>query len=261
MSFLPLTYQEANKYFGPDSSVVYLYHYTTIEALVNGIIAPNPKKGEEICFRATHNQYMNDPSEFQEGVTLLKEVSAKLGQEGVDIQPLNEIFEAYKKNFYFLCLSEQPDCLPMWSMYGGNGHGIVLKFRRFEQTVNNEWLVKCEYDKSSLIPRVAELMQENQTAGVTYIALIPFILKHPAYSHEEETRFVGAFPYLPTKYRYKNDLAIPYKEILAEKDILESIIIGPAANQDAVEKSLRKFLDDHHFNHVTIERSRIPYRS
>ena len=94
-----------------------------------------------------------------------------------------------------------------------------------------------------------------------YLALMPFVLKHDAYSHEKETRFVGAFPYIPTKYRYKNGLAIPYKEIVAEKEVLESIVIGPAANQDAVEKSLRAFLDDHKFNHVTIERSTIPYRS
>lgn len=260
MSLQQLTYQEANKYFGPDSSVKYLYHYTTIEALINGIIAPMPKEGEEICIRATHNQYMNDPSEFQIGVALLKEISTKLEQKEADIRPINELFEEYRKNFYFLCFSEQADSLPMWNMYGANGQGIALKFKRFEQTVNNEWLVKCEYEKNNVAPRFAKLMQENQTAAITYLALMPFILKHPAYSHEEETRFVGAFPHLPTKYRYKNGLPIPYKVIVAEKEILESIVIGPAANQDAVEQSLRKFLDDHNLNQVTIERSQIPYR-
>lgn len=261
MSLQQLTYQDANKYFGPDSSIKHLYHYTTIEALINGIIAPNPKEGEEICIRATHNQYMNDPSEFQWGVSLLEKMYAELEKKGSDVHPIRGLFDSYKKTFYFLCFSEQADSLPMWNMYGANGHGIALKFKRFEQTVNNEWLVKCEYDKNNVAPRFAKLMQENQIAAITYLALMPFILKHPAYSHEEETRFVGVFPHLPTKYRYKNGLAIPYKVIVAEKEILESVVIGPAANQDAVEQSLRKFLDDHYFNHVTIKRSQIPYRS
>ena len=31
MALQQLSYQEANKFFGPDSSVKYLYHYTTVE--------------------------------------------------------------------------------------------------------------------------------------------------------------------------------------------------------------------------------------
>lgn len=261
MYFRQLTYQEANKYFGPDNSVKYLYHYTTIDALVNGIIVPSPKNGEEICLRATHNQYMNDPLEFQWGVSLLENISAELEKKGIDIKQVKDFFEGYKKNFYFLCFSEQSDCLPMWTMYGGNGHGVSLKFGKFQQTEQNEWLVKCEYDLNKILPRYSELLQVNQIAAFTYLALTPFMLKHVAYSYEKETRFVGTFPYILTKYRYKNGLAIPYKEIVAEKDVLESIVIGPAADQDTIEKSLRKFLDDHKFNHVMIERSRIPYRT
>ena len=148
-----LSNEEANRLFGPDSSVNYLYHYTTIEALVNGIIAPSPRNGEEICIRATHNQYMNDPSEFRWGVSLLEKIFAELEKNGVDIQSIKDLFEGYKKNFYFLCFSEQADSLPMWNMYGGNGHGVALKFGKFQQTEQNEWLVKCEYNWNNVLPR------------------------------------------------------------------------------------------------------------
>ncbi len=262
MALQQLSYQEANKFFGPDSSVKYLYHYTTVEALVNGIIVKSPHKGEEIGLWATHNQYMNDPKEFQWGVSLLDKICNEIEKQyGLDVHISKDVFENYKQKFFFTCFSEQADCLPMWNMYGGNCHGVALKFNRFQQTMNDEWLIKCEYEWTNIVPRFLELQKESQVAALTYLALMPFILKHGAYSHEKETRYVGAFPYLPTKYRYRNGLAIPYKEIVGDKDVLASIVVGPAANQDEVEQSLRGFLDDNGFGHVTIERSQIPYRT
>ena len=262
MTIPQLSYQEANKFFGPNSSVKYLYHYTTLEAFVNGIIVKSPKKGEEIGLWATHNQYMNDPTEFKSGVELLDAIINALEEKGAtDVQSVRDKLENYKERFFFVCFSEQNDSLPMWNMYGGNGHGVALKFKRFQQTIAGEWIVKCEYDKSKIGTRFAELKTQSLSAAITYLSLMPFILKDSAYSHETETRFVGDFPSIPTKYRYKNGLAIPYKEIFAEKELLESVVVGPAANQDEVEQSLRGFLDDNGFGHVTIERSQIPYRT
>ena len=249
-----------NMYFAPDETVMYLYHYTTVEALINGIVCASPQNGEELCLRATHNQYMNDPTEFQKGMHLLDEMCKKIRDlYGISTSEVN--IEEYKENFYFVCFSENADSLPMWCMYGNNGHGIALKFRRFEQTVDTEWILKCEYDCNHVLPRFSELQKENETMMITYLSLMPFILKDPAYIHEKETRFVGSFPNVPTKYRYRNGMVIPYKEIFVDKEVLESIVIGPSANQEDVKRSLRRFLDDNNLQHVNLERSSIPYRS
>jgi hypothetical protein len=262
MSISQLSCQDANKFLGPGNSVEYLYHYTTVEALVNGIIVKSPKNGDEICLWATHNQYMNDPTEFRLGVNLLKATIKLLEEKGAaDFKDVNSMLEDYKKLFFFVCFSEQKDSLPMWNMYGGNGHGVALKFRRFQQAIDGEWIVKCEYERGNIVHRFSELKEQSLLAAITYLSLMPFILKDSAYSHEKETRFVGGFPGSPTKYRYKNGFAIPYKEIFAEKELLDSIVIGPATNQDEVEQSIRRFLDDNNFQHVKIERSQIPYRT
>ena len=65
-------------YFALDETVMYLYHYTTVEALINGIVCTSPQNGEELCLRATHNQYMNDPTEFEKGMRLLDEMCKKI---------------------------------------------------------------------------------------------------------------------------------------------------------------------------------------
>lgn len=262
MRSIHLTYQEANKYFAPDESIKHLYHYTTIEALVNGMIVKSPRDGEEICLWATHNQYMNDPSEFDLGIKLVKEMFTQISRKyKFDTKIPEEMINKYKVNRYFVCFSKHSDCLPMWNMYGGNGHGIALKFNRFQQTMDDEWILKCEYDFKHVQSNFITFLKEDIRVAIMYLSLLPFIMKHMAYSYEAETRFISSFSSVPTKYRYRQGLVIPYKEIFVEKELLESIIIGPSANQNKVEESLRQFLDDNNLSHVKIERSTIPYRS
>ena len=261
-NYLRMTFIEANKYFAPDESVKYLYHYTTIEALVNGMIVKYPRKGEEICLWATHNQYMNDPLEFERGISILnKMLDVMKEQYKMDIRIIQENTDTYKANRYFVCFSEHSDCLPMWNMYGANGHGVALKLNRFQQTINDEWILKCEYEFENVRRNFMNFLKEDMQIVIKYLSLLPFIIKHPAYSYEAETRFISAFPYVPTKYRHRNGMIIPYKEILLEKELLDAIIIGPSANQDKVEQSLRLFLNDNNLSHVKIERSSIPYRT
>lgn len=251
--------REANKYFAPD--VEHLYHYTSIEALINGIVVKNPNDGEELCLRATHNKYMNDPKEFEVGVDMLKNISLGLENYGVDVKKILDILEGYKDNFYFACFSEDGDSLPMWNMYANNGHGVALKFERFEQECNNEWIVQCEYGTKNTISNFREFLEKDIDVAISYLVLFPFIQKDLAYSHEKETRFVGSLKDVETHYRYSDGMAIPYKNVFIDKSLLKSIVIGPAVNQEEVANSLRKFLDDNNLQHVEIEFSEIPYRS
>lgn len=255
-----LSGQEVNRYFAPD--VEYLYHYTSIEALINGIIVKKPNKGEELCLRATHNRYMNDPTEFEKGIALLNNLLSISNQlYGIDVKGAESALKSYKSDFYFVCFSEEPDNLPMWNMYGSQGHGVALKFEKFQQEQSNDWIIKCDYLINNVKSRFEELNKISLDVALSYLVLMPFILKNPAYSYEKETRFVGSFKDVETHYRYRDGMAVPYKNVFIDKCILKSIVIGPAANQDEVEYSLRNFLDDNGLSHVVIERSQIPYRS
>ena len=259
--FVMLTPEQANQYFGPALSVQTWYHYTSIEALINGIIVSKPEMGREISLRVTHNQYMNDPTEFVIGENLLKEVTEQLQKKCSTLgQSLYIPKTDFRESFFFTCFSENSDSLPMWNMYGNNGQGVALEFDRGIPEVSNEYLLKCEYDVSNVVPRFSELLKENRDAAIQYLVMLPFMLKHPSYRHEKEIRYVGAFANLTTKYRHKNGLAIPYKEICMDKNMLKSVTIGPSANMEIVENSLRRFLDDRGFTHVMIKKSGIPYR-
>ena len=69
-----LTSKQVMEHFGPKPTVDSWYHYTSLDAIINGIIVQNPKPQEEICLWATHSLYMNDPSEFSMGVSLIDSI-------------------------------------------------------------------------------------------------------------------------------------------------------------------------------------------
>lgn len=257
--------EQVNKYLAPQEHLTHLYHYTTMEALVNGIIGLSRKTGKELCLRATHAQYLNDPTELKNGKDCQRQIFTKIAEK-IDTSTNGDTFstqlDKVYNNSFFISFSENDDSLPMWSMYGGNGQGIALEFATpIETDCHSKWLVKCEYDATKMVERANEILSLDQKSGLLYIALFPFILKDAAYSYEKEYRFAGFIPDMPTHYRHKGGLAIPYKEIYFSKDILTGIIIGPAANQKRVEDSLRNFLNAAGMEHVNIKCSSVPYRT
>ena len=256
-----LTAKQIIEHFGPSSTVNSWYHYTSIDAIINGIIVQNPKPQKEICLWATHNRYMNDPSEFSIGSSLVEGMIREIKNRfHIDIrQEWTHVLESYQSCF-FTCFSENSDSLPMWNMYGNNGQGVALEFENGMPELDNEYIVQCEYDINNVIPKARELLDLGIEYVATYIALLPFILKASAYQHEKEIRYVGNFGSIPTYFRCRNDIAIPYKKIYLEKELLKSVTIGPSANFEQVKQSLRLFLDNKGFQNVPIKQSLIPYR-
>lgn len=51
-----------------------LYHYTTIEALYNGILRKDAETDEEICLRSTSALYLNDPEEIKIGLSFIEKL-------------------------------------------------------------------------------------------------------------------------------------------------------------------------------------------
>ncbi len=94
-----------------------------------------------------------------------------------------------------------------------------------------------------------------------YVLYAPFLIKNPAYTEEQEVRLIGTFINSDIGFREKNGIVIPYKNLYFTEEQVEFVRIGPAVNQNEVEKSLRRYLDHKGLLRVNIEKSDIPYRN
>ncbi len=141
------------KYRSVDSSV---YHYTTLEALMGGII-PNSNK-DKIVLRATKASYVNDPKEMQVDLKSIHEdvKHIKFLADLFDKKKLNDL--SFQEYVYLLSFTENKDFLPMWSMYGKNGNGLVLEFDKKLLTSSHPLLVKCIYPRSQRYYDILELI-------------------------------------------------------------------------------------------------------
>lgn len=256
-----LNTKQMNEQIGLIPTVDSWYHYTSLDAIKNGIIVQNPEPQEEICLWATHSQYMNDPSEFSMGVFLIDSIYDSLKiNNNTDLQQKWSSTKEFYKSCFLTCFSENADSLPMWNMYGNNGQGVALEFQRGMPEVENEYVLKCEYELDKIKQKIQDLLSKGNEYVACYIALLPFILKHSAYQYENEIRYVSKFPNIPTDFRCKNGKMIPFKKVYLEKGLLKSVTIGPSANIEQVEHSLRLFLDERGFENIPIKKSIIPYR-
>lgn len=124
-----------------------IYHYTTLDALVDGII---PKqKGLPLNLRATHCKYLNDPQEMTLNIN-------KIHRDLKNIPDLQRLVGSSLKRtnknqnsaFQLLSFSENSDYLPMWGMYAKNGDGISIGFDRNKIKYGNSIALKCLYPDS-----------------------------------------------------------------------------------------------------------------
>lgn len=267
--------ESISKLILPDEKI--LYHYTSIDALFGGIIVKdNLQPNNKICLWATNCLYMNDPEELNTGIQLAHEL--------LDIpldESIQEIKEKIKNNLYLISFSSAVDCLPMWGMYGKNGHGLALGFDT-EILETNLSLSKCLYatdaNKEKLKMEISKLKNEpnnwlkrselenilstiiESTSSLSEIYILLWILgKNPAYEYEKEIRWL--FPARKSiKYRLRDNLIVPYVEQYIPKSALKEIWIGPTNDMDRSVRSLRMYLDHMGFNDVEIKQSKVPYR-
>ena len=136
-----------------------IYHYTTLEALVDGIIPQEPNS--PICLRATHCQYLNDPKEMTFNLNKIK----KDLQNIPTLLKLVElsIAKPQRKNkeidYHLLSFSENADYLPMWGMYAKNGTGISIEFYRSKIRQDNSIALKCLYPNSDEYKALLKLLE------------------------------------------------------------------------------------------------------
>ena len=260
-----------------------LYHYTSIEALLNGIIVNNPSEGKEICLWASNCEYMNDPDEVKTGRRFAEKI---FGISQPDFKKsLLKSEEKIREKLFITSFSSTKDCLPMWRMYGNNCYGISLgfdakiildmckgviyqclyidnKYRRELNTLfNNVSNADCntQNDFKQVLERMALALLDNISNFVYLFVFAMFLAKNPYYSYEKECRlFLIAEQNI--EFRHRNNLIIPYIKYYLPKSALKEIWIGPANDMARVTKSLKKYLDYMGFGHVVIKKSQIPYR-
>ena len=273
--------------------VTTIYHYTTIEALTNGIIVNNAIKDKEICLWASNCEYMNDPDEVKTGYQFLNKIIGSYLDNKENLPYVSEYDYTIKDKIFITSFSTQNDSLPMWKMYGKDGKGIALGIdKEIITKVYKPLIYKCIYNSDKHIREISQILKpkkitrdlniydseelkkglekilETAISGiigvindiVTTLAYSIFLVKNKDYSYEDEIRLY-TIAEENIAFRCKNDLIIPYINVFLPKEALKEIWIGPTNDLNRTNKSLRTFLDAKGFNNVKIFKSNIHYRS
>lgn len=248
-----------DEYFSADKIVDRFYHYTDIGALINGIIPEYAEQGKEVCMRATHAKFLNDPEEIKRGIDFLREVFEKNHKNDEFLSSISK----YNGNSFLISFTQEKDSLPMWTTYANKSTGVAIGFERLKSLSFTDLVLKCWYDIGELSELIEQYIHlgKKKVDPILYIFCLPQIYKDKAYEYEKEIRLIGEFKDLPAKFREKNGYIIPYKEVFFAKEQIKSMTLGPCQNMDNAEYSLRQFLDSRGFEHVEIKRSEIPYRN
>lgn len=271
-----------------------LYHYTTLEALINILDTANSK----INVRASHAEFMHDPSEYSMGLRLFKESLQKYEtQKGLDVQSSTSsrvslegkgIFRNAHKTFgepFIFCLTENSDDLSMWKEYGGNGCGIAIGFEKkglldYSDEEENTHLYKCQYDYQEALDILSgewdkyydkfQVSEDGNTVTINgffpdiNISRWSFVLKNGHYAKESEWRLVkNSFRKEEWNFRAKNDHMLPFVEFNIPRQSISSLVLGPSKNptlqKNSVELLIHKLYDKE--DRIPIIDSVIPYRA
>ena len=252
-----------------------LYHYTTIEALFAGILSDKRNSGEEICLWASNCEYMNDPDEIKTGIKFAEKFLTLLLDDEVCIDEKSKT--NMLKDTFILSLSECADELPMWHTYGNEGKGLNLELDLTDYLAHrkNHYLARILYAYPSEARRLSEkikrlsektdlkelLNEMHLDTGIELLtSILVMITKNEYYDYENEVRLACMFPE-QVDYRLSKGLIIPYIKVFLPKEKLKSITIGPCADFNLTEKSLRTYLTSIGFEHVVIKQSAINYRN
>ena len=260
-----------------------IYHYTSLDALFNGILVTNPEKFKEICMRATHSDYLNDKSEIKFSSELIdnkmkKFCAGKFYESYIEIK---EVID--EKEIHILSFSKTKDSLPMWSMYGKQGKGIMLGF----DFQSDDLKFKCNYldekDLSTFLDEIINklLNYENEDSRIKFkqpeiLAELynqRFAIKSKCFEYEKEIRMIinpnmtieqifnESHPHSQIDFTVKDNILTPYFKFYFPKETLVELWIGPTQNPTLSANSLRKYLDKYGFNHTKIRYSDCPLRT
>jgi hypothetical protein len=271
-----------------------IYHYTSIEALVK-ILAPFKKKGHEgqICIRATHARFMNDPLEYEYAMSFIKESMIEYEKINNISDRKSDCLFSGKSDFFkrlahtpgepfIFSFSEQPNDLSMWRAYGKDGNGVNIGFDRqklneyIKDSAINSVLVPCNYDRERTFEDMIDYWNKNYSSfsvsngvpsmnlkslepWITFLKLC-FGAKQQPYSIEKEFRLCTSCH----DFEFKNtgNIIVPFIEHYLPKDVISKIVIGPCLDSIHAKKGLQLFLEknSYPYDDSFILESKISYR-
>lgn len=249
-----------------------LYYYTDIDALLNGIIVKDPKENKEICLWATRCTHLNDKNELMEGIEQMKKI--------VKYRIFKKLNETVKKS-HTISFSRQRDSLPMWSMYGRNGTGVMLSFDvevladKYFNRLQPCIYVGTEYD-DNVFENICKMewgddfnSADDKMKSFVFICMaLQYIMlrKNRTFEYEDECRIIGigCSHYRTEKdrevlFRNKNGIIVPYIEEFFPKEALREVMLGPNTDPELSKATLEEFLNSRGFN-VDVKMSKVPYR-
>ena len=199
---------------------------------------------------------MNDPEEkmmgFHEAEKAIQRFKDKYAGKipfGAELGT-NDIFFKFIRP-YIVSFTENEDEIPMWSMYGDNGNGVVLCF---EETYMDDLIFpkSCYYVENEDVLDIFLEKMDKVTGNGDFTAYFNFFLgmmvglKDPKWKYENEVRAICIDPIklswdgksIPlnslqkyaieeTCYRIRNGKLIPYKKVYLPKKCLRKVILGP----------------------------------
>lgn len=250
-----------------------LFHYTDAQALCSIL------EKQELWL--SDIRYMNDHSEFNHGIDVIKKLIKKHhGDEAVG--KFEWVADIGKDHLIGACsFSKKKNLLSQWRGYCPNG-GYSIEFDRVElesvMEANSCTLNDCAYEEdekkkvANECVETIKLMSKIDRGFIYELLLGNFWrpiaqIKNEDFIEEKESRIIYSQQPANFCYRVRNELIIPYYKVKFPAKAIKKIMIGPMQNQELAEKSLCRFLrclfDTGQLGDcesIEIECSDIPYR-
>ena len=251
---------------------MFLYHYTTMEALLGMIHKPDNDELQEIevnkdssygyylILHATDAYMMNDKMEHK---LILEEMSDAVKRYDSKFQ--YETLSCGKP--YIVSFCKEKDYLPMWQIYAKGGNGICLVFEieennslyQLNESNNGNSFKEIKLCDCMYVSKVdLQQLKDKWTKSIKAVyenaspSLIspetPFlnlykeavVYKSKEWEYEKEKRLVCWTMY-PNIKKGKNGIC-PYVAVKMPLRCLKEIIIGPSPNQDINAYAIKEMI-------------------
>ena len=268
--------------------VPYVYHYTSLDALFNGMLLEQPVNGMQICLWASSVLCVNDTQEVRIAFDFVRDHIVKIEDANDDVSMMTEMLADY----YVTSFSLLRDSLLMWQRYAKNATGISICFdvNVLRQSAKDS-LIKCVYLKPEVLEKIRSYMKDSKPVSCTFgqFALVCFVLlvglskskdrdkvvgrisafldflmslKNRDYIDENEVRLfvVEQNTNAKSRVREQKDI-VEYVERFFPKEAVVEIMVGPN-NLDKEKTALfiKRYLDRIGMSHVKVTTSGLHYR-
>lgn len=266
----------------------YVYHYTSLDALFNGMLLEQPVNGMQICLWASSVLCVNDTQEVRIAFDFVRDHIVKIEDAKDDVSMMTEMLADY----YVTSFSLLRDSLLMWQRYAKNATGISICFdvNVLRQSAKDS-LIKCVYLKPEVLDQIRSYMKDSKPVSCTFgqFALVCFVLlvglskskdrdkvvgrisafldflmslKNRDYIDENEVRLFVVEQNTNAKSRVREHKDIvEYVERFFPKEAVVEIMVGPN-NLDKEKTALfiKRYLDRIGMSHVKVTTSGVHYR-